>query len=68
MLEDRVDAAAIGRKFVETLAGHPDLTRIGPLETSENPQQSGFAGAALAQNGEKLAFGHIERDAIQDTR
>jgi hypothetical protein len=66
MLEHGVDPALVGRQRVEPLAGHPEFAGIGRLEAGNDPKQRGFARSAFAQDGEKLAFRHFQRDVPEN--
>ncbi len=66
VLKDGVHAAAESWLGIETFAGHPDFSRSGLLEAGENTKESGFAGAAFAEDGEKFPFRNFERDVAQD--
>src|ERR1700693_1219622 len=66
ILEDGVDAAAIGRKCVEAHATHPDFAGSGLFETGDEAEQRGFAGAAFAEKGEEFTGSNGERNIFED--
>ena len=68
MLEDSVHAALVGRKRVEALAVHPDFAGSGLFESGDQAKQSGFAGAAFTEQGEKFARGDLQRKSFRTSR
>ena len=65
VLKHRVDAAAIGREMIEAFSSHQYLAGSDGFKAGDDAQQSGLAGAALAEDGEELALGDIERNAAK---
>src|SRR6185312_8002409 len=57
---DRIDAGNV-------LARDDNAAAVGIDQPVGKPQQGGLAGAGAADDGEKLAFGGIERDVIHDS-
>src|ERR1700739_378123 len=66
VLEDGIHAALVGRQGVQALAAHPDFAAAGLLESRDEAEQGGFAGAAFAEQGEKFSRGNFERNTLQD--
>src|SRR4051794_15004290 len=58
-------AAAQGPQVV---AEHADRSRRRPVEPGEDAQQRALAGAARAEDDEQLAFGDVERQALERDR
>lgn len=50
----------------EILPRHAKLAAAGAFQPREHGQQAGFAAARWAENGQHLAFWHIEIDALQN--
>jgi hypothetical protein len=49
---------------IELLAEHLDPPALGPLQTEEDPQQHGFAGAGAAHDAEHLAAPDLEVETV----
>ena len=67
-LEDHADAPALGRQ-VEAAAGDAhaadlDAAAVERLEAGDQAQERGLAAAAGAEQGEQLALGQRQRDAV----
>ncbi|SHJ57840.1 hypothetical protein SAMN02745194_02886 [Roseomonas rosea] len=64
-LEHHVHRAAVGRNAQQVRAVQRHRAGIGCLEAGDHAQQRGLAGARAAEQGEELAGGHVERDAVE---
>ena len=64
VLEHRVDVALVGRHAFGGLAEDLDVALVGLLEAGDQAQAGGLARARRPEHGEELAFGDVERDAI----
>src|SRR6185437_9343287 len=64
VLEHGVDVALVGRHAFGGLAENLDMTLVGLLEAGDEAQARGLARARGAEHGEELAFGDVERDAV----
>jgi hypothetical protein len=65
-LKDGIHAAAERRELIQPLAAHEYFAAVGGFESRNDAQQSGFAGSALAQNGEEFALGYLQGNIFQD--
>ena len=65
VLEDGIDEAAVGRKGVEARIIHPDFAGARLFETGDEAKKSGFAGAALPEEGEEFAGGNLQGNIFQ---
>jgi hypothetical protein len=59
-----------GREVFDALAAQldaalGDLAALGLEQVGDGAQRGGLAGAVAAQNGRDLAFGHVERNALE---
>lgn len=52
--------------MIEALSSHQDFAGVDGFKAGDDAQESCFAGAALAEDGEEFAFGDIEGDAAKD--
>src|SRR5450759_4878027 len=57
---------AVGVEFVHQLAGDPDRALRRLLLPADQPQQGGFAAAARPKDGDDLAAGNLEAEALED--
>ena len=68
MLEDEADATC-GRRDVlrgDTVAD--DIAAVGRFEPRDDAEQSRFAAAGRAEQGDEFAVIDVERDAVEDAR
>ena len=68
VFRDVADAAAgdaVRRLAEEGLAAERDLAAAGLEQTGDGAQERGLARAVGADDADELAFGHVERDALQ---
>ena len=65
VLEYGVNPAPVGRQVVEAFAAHQNLARARALESGDDAQQRSFPRTAFAEDGEKFAFGNLQRDVTQ---
>jgi hypothetical protein len=65
MLKHRVDPAPVSRQGVEAFSAHPEFAGSGLFESGDQPQQGGFAGAALAKKRKEFARGNIQRNFLE---
>ena len=59
-LENSVHLATMRGNAIQPLRAHPDFAAVQIFEPGDQPQQSRFARAALAENGEKFTAGDIQ--------
>src|SRR5207248_11180876 len=68
VLKHCVHAATVRRQTIEALASHHDLAAVRGFKASDDAQQGSLSRSTLAKDGEKFAFGDLERDAAQNGR
>jgi len=64
VLEDRVDVALVRRLVRDVGAVQEDPARAREVETGDEAQASGLAGARRTQEGEELAVGDAQIDVV----
>jgi hypothetical protein len=63
--EQAVGGEALGACAGDVAAGEHHRTGAGPLEPGDHPEQRRLAGAVRAEERERLAPAHVERDVEQ---
>ncbi len=64
VLEDRVDVAPVGRHAFGGFAEDFDMATCRLLETGDQPEAGGLAGAGRAEHGEEFAGRDFQVDAV----
>jgi hypothetical protein len=65
-LEDEPYGPLLDRKRTDLLPADQNTSLVRLIESGDEPEQSGFAASALAQENEPLPFFNLQRAILQD--